>query len=106
MPSLSSWDIGKKSFEGRRYKADVEAVHEAMTVLLEPLWTYNEKAKKNKEKQYKPRMVMTLGNHCNRINRAVNDDPKLEGVLSVDDLKYKEFGWEVYDFLDVVVVDG
>jgi hypothetical protein len=30
----------------------------------------------------------------------------LEGVLSVDDLRYKEFGWEVYPFLDVVIVDG
>jgi len=106
MASLSSWDIGKKSFEGRRYKADVGASREAMNSLLEPLWTFNEKARKNKEKQYKPRLVLTLGNHENRINRAVNDDPKLEGVLSVDDLKYKEFGWEVYDFLDVVVIDG
>ena len=25
MPSLSSYDIGKKSFEGRRYKDDIKA---------------------------------------------------------------------------------
>jgi hypothetical protein len=106
MPSLSSYDVGKKSFEGRRYKADVEAAHEAMNALLGPLREFNAKAKKNKEKLYKPRLVMLLGNHEHRINRAVNDDPKLEGVLSTDDLGYKKAGWEVHPFLEVVVIDG
>jgi len=106
MPSLSSYDVGKKSFEGRRYTADIKASHEAMESLLEPLWTFNAKAKKNKEKQYAPKMVLTLGNHENRINRAVNDDPKLDGVLSIDDLHYVSYGWEVVPFLDVVVIDG
>lgn len=106
MPSLSVYDQGKKSFEGKRYKNDVEAAHEAMSALLEPMWTYNEKAKRNKEKQYNPRMVLTIGNHENRINRAVNDDPKLDGVLSLSDLGYENCGWEVIPFLDVVVIDG
>lgn len=106
LPSLSSYDVGKKSFEGRRYKADVEAVKEAMGVLLAPLNEYNERQRKNGKKQYKPRMVLTLGNHENRIARAVNDDPKLDGVLSVNDLAYAEAGWEVHPFLEVVEIDG
>lgn len=106
MPSLSSYDVGKKSFEGRRYVADVAAAHTAMRSLLSPLWEFNERAKKNKEKQYKPELILTLGNHENRINRAVNDSPQLEGVLSIRDLQYEEFGWTVHPFLDVVVVDG
>jgi len=106
LPSLSSYDIGKRSFEGRRYATDIRATKEAMSALLESIKIFNERAKKNKEKQYRPRMVMCLGNHENRINRAVNDDPKLDGVLSVDDLQYKEAGWEVHPFLDVVIVDG
>lgn len=106
MPSLSSYDVGKKSFEGRRYAHDIAASKAAMEVLLAPIKSFNERAKKNKEKQYKPRMVLTLGNHEHRINRAVENDAKLDGVLSVDDLQYKEFGWEVYPFLDVVMVDG
>jgi hypothetical protein len=36
----------------------------------------------------------------------VNDDPKLEGVISLEDLKYAERGWEVYPFLQPVAVDG
>jgi len=106
MPSLSSYDVNKKSFEGRRYMLDIRAANNAMDALLAPIQEYNSRAKKNKEKQYRPRMVLTLGNHENRINRAINDDAKLEGVLSIDALKYKEKGWEVYNFLDVVLVDG
>jgi len=105
-PSLSSYDVGKKSFEGQRYLADLEAAKDAMCAFLSPLWEFNEKAKRQKEKQYHPRMVLTLGNHENRVNRAVENDPKLEGVLSVDALGYEVFGWEVVPFLDVVVIDG
>lgn len=106
MPSLSSYDVGTKKFEGARYVNDVLAAKEAMNALLSPLVEYNTKARASGKKQYKPRMVLTLGNHENRINRAINLDPKLEGVLSVDDLGYKEWGWEVYPFLEVVIIDG
>ena len=106
MESLSSYDVGTKKFEGKRYVKDVEASRKAMSALLKPIDEFNAQAKKNGKKQYKPRKVLTLGNHENRINRAVNLDPKLEGVLSVDDLGYHEFGWEVHDFLEVVVIDG
>jgi len=106
MPSLSSYDIGKKSFEGRRYKDDVEATHRAMENLLGPLFDYNVSARRNHRPRYNPRLVLTLGNHEDRINRAVENDAKLEGVLSVDDLRYESFGWEVHPFLNVVVIDG
>lgn len=106
MPSLSSYDVGKKSFEGRRYKNDILASKDAMIQLLLPLWEFNDKAKRNKEKQYRPEMHMLLGNHEHRINRAVENDPKLDGVLSVKDLEYEEFGWSVVPFLDVLVLDG
>ena len=106
LPSLSSYDIGKKSFEGRRYIHDIAAAVEGMNALLGPIKEFNDKARKNKEKLYKPRMVLTLGNHENRINRAVENDAKLEGVLSIDDLCYEKFGWEVFPFLDVVLIDG
>lgn len=106
MESLSSYDVGKRSFEGRRYKADVETAHTAMQALLEPLETYNERQRKNGKRQYKPRMVLTLGNHEQRIDRAVDGDPKLDGTLSTDDLGYDSYGWEVYPYLEVVVIDG
>ena len=106
MPSLSSYDVGTKSFEGRRYKSDIEATHQGMETLLGPLWSYNAKAKKGHRERYNPRLVLTLGNHENRINKVTNSDPKLDGTISIEDLKYKEYGWEVHKFLDVVVIDG
>ena len=106
MPSLSSYDVGKKAFEGRRYTKDLVAAEEAMATLLEPLWDYNARAKKNKDKQYRPEMHLTLGNHEQRIDRAINSDAKLEGLISYDDLPYEDCGWKVYPFLDVVVIDG
>ena len=106
MPSLSSYDTGKKSFEGRTYKADVAAVHKGMEALLTPVRKLQARQAKAKKKQYKPRMILTLGNHEDRITRAVEYDRKLEDLITLEDLKYEHFGWEVYDFLDVVVVDG
>lgn len=106
MPSLSSYDVGRKSFEGRRYKTDIEVTHKAMDLLLAPMKEHNERAKRNKDKQYRPRMLLTLGNHEQRISRAVEGDPKLDGTIGLDDLGYTERGWEVYDFLEPVCVDG
>ncbi len=106
MPSLSSYDIGKKSFEGRRYKADIEAVHRGMEALLAPMWEYNKKAVFGHRERYRPQMVLTMGNHCDRINRVINGDPKLDGTISTEDLKYKEYGWDVVPFLEPIVIDG
>lgn len=105
MPSLSSYDVGKKSFEGRRYRADIEAANKAMEVLLSPLVEYNSRARKNKERLYRPRMVLTLGNHEDRVSRAVNNDPKLDGTIGLQDLKYSDYGWDVIPFLQPVVID-
>jgi len=104
MPSLSSYDKGKKEFEGRRYTKDIAAATQAMNALLGPILEFNAKARRNKEKQYFPKLVMTLGNHEYRIERAVNDDPKLEGLISTTDLPYNS--WEVYPYLEVVNIDG
>jgi len=106
MPSLSSYDVGKKSFEGRRYTKDIDATREAMGTLLSPIWDFNVKARRNKEKLYRPELHFVLGNHENRIERAVNNDPKLEGLVSLNDLCYEDFGWKVYPFLEIVVIDG
>jgi hypothetical protein len=106
MPSLSSYDVGKKQFEGRRYSKDIRAVHLAMERLTNPIHGEVARLRFGKKKQWRPRLVMTLGNHEDRINRATKNDPKLDGTISVEDLGYGGIGWEVHPFLDVVVVDG
>lgn len=106
MPSLSAWDIGKKSFEGRRYTADIEAGISGMEAFIEPIREEQQRLIKNKQKQWNPRLVFTIGNHEQRIERAIEADPKLDGLISYDDFKLDQFGFEVYDFLEVAVIDG
>lgn len=106
MPSLSTHDkAGSKHFEGLRYKDDIEAAHEGMAKLLGPLLELQAQQKKNKEKVYKPRKVMLLGNHCNRIDRAINNLPILDGTISTKDLRYEDH-WETYPFLTPVTIEG
>ncbi len=104
MESLSSYDKGKKSFEGRRYKKDIASAKEAMDLLLAPMRAYNAHAAEMHRPRYKPRMVLTLGNHENRIDRAVDNAPELDGVISTDDLPYQD--WEVIPFLETINIDG
>jgi len=104
MESLSSYDVGRKSFEGRSYKADIEAAEQAMRLFLSPIRELQQQQRRNKEKIYRPRFILTLGNHEQRIERAIDQDRKLDGLISIRDLPYND--WEVYDFLQPVVVDG
>lgn len=106
MPSLSSYDVGKKSFEGRTYKEDVKAARKGMNALMGPIKEEQNKLKQGHRQRWNPRLVLTLGNHEERIDRAVEYDRKLEGLISTEDLNYKTHGWEVYPFLEVVVIDG
>jgi len=104
MPSLSSYDRGTKSFEGRRYTKDIEAGNLAMDVFLKPIKEEQSRIKRNKHKQWKPRMVFTMGNHENRINRAIESDAILEGVIGTTDFNLED--WEVHDFLEPVFIEG
>lgn len=97
MESLSSYDKGKRSAENKRYKYDLEATHKAMELLMTPIVM---------EKNYSPRLVMTLGNHENRIVRVGDDNPELHESLTLTDLGYEAWGWQVYPFLKVVEIDG
>lgn len=99
MPSLSSYDKGKKSFEGRRYKADVDAGNLGMHTLLAPL------RKEYKKNGYKPDMHYLFGNHCQgRILRAINEDSILDGTIGLDDLDTS--GWTTHPFMEVFVHSG
>lgn len=97
MPSLSSYDKGKREFEGRRYRRDIDAAKRAMEVLMEPIL---------KAPGYDPTMVMLLGNHEDRIDRATSLSPELDELMSTRDLGYEEAGWNVSPFLEVVIIDG
>lgn len=107
MESLCSYDKGKGKAEGKRVTRDIEASILGMNTLLTPLKDLQQKELEEFGKvKYKPKMVLTLGNHEQRIERHVESNPELIGFLSYDSLKYKENGWEVYDFLKPVTING
>lgn len=91
MPSLSGYDKGKKSFVGRTYRADLDAGLE----FSDRLWGPVRKAKKKL-----PRRVFIEGNHEERIRRAVNSSPELEGIVSFKDLDLTR------DYQDIVEYNG
>lgn len=104
MPSLSSYDFGKRQFEGRRYKADIEAGNEGMRLLTDPIFEEVDRLARNKKKRWNPSMEFLMGNHENRISRAVDNDAKLEGAIGLHDL-YLD-GWAVNDFLNPLFIEG
>lgn len=96
-PSLSSYDKGKSSSEGRRLEKDIKAGNLGFEYLNEAM---------EKDKYYNPRKVFCLGNHENRLDRYVDDHPELIGTLGVDKLPFLKYGWEVVPFLKPIEIDG
>lgn len=105
-PSLSHWDMGKKAAEGKRVLQDIEAVKEGMNVMMAPLYRLQAEQRAKGEPVYSPRLVITLGNHCDRLTRYVESRPELHGFLSLDSLEYEKHGWEVVPFLTPIVING
>lgn len=99
-PSLSSYDKGKLSFEGRRLKRDLEAGKQGMEIMLAPLREYQLIAP-----EYQPRMVFTLGNHEDRLMRLPKENPELSGFIGYHLLDLEK-DWEVHDFLKPVNIQG
>jgi hypothetical protein len=107
MPSMSQYEQrGSKYFEGKSYRSDIDAGIAGMDLLFDPWIRYNNARKKSKHALYTPRTVFITGNHENRIQRAVYQDPRLEGTISLDDLRLRRHFDEVHDFLEIVDIDG
>ena len=104
--SLSSYDKGKRSFEGRRLVEDLKSGHEGMRLITAPLHALQERQRANRKKVYSPRMVFCTGNHEARADRFANDNPEFEGFVGTAQLGLEAYGWEVYPFLKPAVIDG
>lgn len=93
MPSLSSYDKGKRSMEGRRIFDDVAAGNEAFNILAEPF------------AKLKAKRLFLTGNHEERIERAIECNPQMEGVLTLAQLKVPQ-KWETVPYLEPVTLEG
>lgn len=107
MPSLSTYETkGSKYFHDKTYRGDIEAGNVAMDRFMEPIVEERIRRVCNKKRAWNPRLVFCLGNHEQRIERAVNSDPILTGTISYDDFNLKKHGWEVHPYMSIVEIDG
>lgn len=104
MPSLSSYDKGKKAMEGRRYTEDIKAGNAALRLLDSPTNRYNAQRAHHGRSLYEPTKILLRGNHEHRVIRAIESDAVLDGTIGPDD--FESPGWDVHEFLEVVWVDG
>lgn len=104
--SLSFYDKGKKSFEGRRLKADIEAGNKGLELLTLPMKKLQEHQRACKKKVYNPRMVFCAGNHEARYDRLAEDMPELHGFVGTETLNIEQYGFEVHPFLKPVEIEG
>lgn len=101
MPSLSSYDKGRRSFHGRTYRADIDSALD----WTDRLFHYVKKAKKKL-----PRFVFLEGNHETRIKKAIELQPELEGTISFSDLQLDRYYNDVVEYEggtpSVIAIDG
>ena len=89
MESLASYDKGKRSFTGKSYYKDIESYRDAQAKTWEPV-----KARKKKL----PDRYYFIGNHEQRIDRALDLSPELEGTIGYKDLALEEYYDEVIGY--------
>jgi hypothetical protein len=101
MPSLSSYDKGTKAFVGKSYAKDIEAHAD----FQDRMWS---RVKKSKKKL--PRRVTLIGNHEQRISRAVNLQPELEGTITYKDLELEHWYNDIVYYVGAtpgsITIDG
>lgn len=91
-PSLSSYEVGRKAFNGRNYARDIDHGHEAHERMFGPI---------RRSKRRMPYRVFYEGNHENRLKKAINLQPELEGDrfgISWNDLDLDRWYNEVVEY--------
>jgi hypothetical protein len=100
MPSMNGYESGKKTW-GQSYYADLESGRE----FDERLWAPIRKAKKRR-----PYSIFFEGNHENRLKKALNLQPELEGTIGFKDFEldrnYNEVVEYDADTPGILAVDG
>lgn len=87
----------KLELEGARWKDDVEVTQDALNEFMKPI---------RRRKRKMPHCIITLGNHENRVNRWIAQEPRFEGTMGVEDLGFERFGFQVFPFTREVEVAG
>jgi len=97
------WDFESLSFyaspeekEGRRLVDDLKAGNDALEIITNFIDSKNSTAK---QKKYKPSLDFIMGNHEYRLNRMIENNPHLIGIIDLYGM-IESKGWTVHKFLD------
>lgn len=93
MPSLSSYDVGTARMEGVRVAEDIACGNDAFS-------RFDSLIPKKRSWEYH----FLFGNHEDRIDRAVNANAQLEGLLGLHLLDTKE--WQRHGYRQIIDLDG
>lgn len=91
MPSLASYDKGKRSYYGNSYRRDINAHLDFQERMWGPV---------KKQKKRLPLRVILEGNHEERVERALDMSPELVGTIDFKDFQFEDY----YD--QIVRYDG
>lgn len=105
MPSLNGHG-NEQEREGLRIADDIAAGQRAMVRLWRPLKQWNKRRANNKKGKWWPEVHFLLGNHEERIERFLGENPKLVGMLGYQSLGIESYGIAVHDFLEIVNLNG
>jgi hypothetical protein len=105
MLSLSSYNKpGSVYAEGARIEQDIRVGNDAFERFVAPMQYERTRLARNKDRRWDPRRVFLLGNHEDRITRAIAAEPRYTGVISLEQLDTQDF--ERHAFLEIVEIDG
>lgn len=106
LPSLGNHDApGSIETVGRNVLEDIEAGNEAYRLLNDPIQAEIDRRVRLHIKRWNPKRYHIFGNHEHRLTRFVNNDPKFDGLLTLDSLITPP-GWERVPFLKIVTIEG
>ena len=100
-PATSVWNTPKTQ-EGMRILNDIHSGNVALDMLVAPIEAYN-KGRRNK---YTPEKYFLFGNHEYHLERFVEQNPAIEGLVGNHLMNPSSRGFQVVPFKEVLEVDG
>lgn len=97
LTSLCSYN-SRLEVEGVRVVEDLTAGNQAIEIFEETLADI--------APGYNPRKIYTMGNHDHRLDRIVEEDPRLFGLIGTHLMDWEKHGWEVFPFLAPCRING
>jgi hypothetical protein len=100
-PSLSYF-ANPKDKEGRRLIDDLQSGEEALAIITDAIAEHN---RKSKRKKYAPNLHFVMGNHEYRLNRMIDSNPHLIGLVDLNGM-IENAGWSISEFLHPIWING